>query len=151
MHKTANILDKTPKSIQPKAKSMIHDMYMASTKDDALSAYDHFVNVFSDKYPKAVECLTKDKEDLFTFYDFPAAHWIHIRTTNPIESTFATVKLRTYKTRGCGSRTATLTMVFKLVIETAKTWRRLKGSEFIVHVLEDRKFVDGELVEEVAA
>ena len=151
VHKTANILDKMPKSIQLKAKSMIHDMYMASTKDDALSAYDHFVNVFSDKYPKAVECLTKDKEDLFTFYDFPAAHWIHIRTTNPIESTFATVKLRTYKTRGCGSRTATLTMVFKLVIETAKTWRRLKGSEFIVHVLEDRKFVDGELVEEVAA
>ena len=98
-----------------------------------------------------IECLTKDKEDLFTFYDFPAIHWIHIRTTNPIESTFGTVKLRTYKTKGCGSRTATLTMVFKLAMETAKSWRRLKGSEFIVHVLEDKKFVDGELVEEVAA
>jgi len=151
VHKTANILDKMPKSIQPKVKSAIHEMYMAATKEIALSAYDHFVDVFSDKYPKAVECLTKDKEDLFTFYDFPAIHWIHIRTTNPIESTFATVKLRTYKTKGCGSRAATLTMVFKLAMETAKTWRRLKGSEFIVHVLENRKFVDGELVEEVAA
>jgi putative transposase len=151
VHKTANILDKMPKSIQPKAKSMIHDMYLAATKEDAGSAYDHFVNVFSDKYPKAVECLVKDREDLFTFYDFPAAHWVHIRTTNPIESTFATVKLRTYKTKGCGSRKATLTMVFKLAMEVSKTWRRLKGSEFIVHVLENRKFVDGELVEGVAA
>jgi len=151
VHKTANILDKMPKSIQPKAKSAIHDMYLAATKEDALSAYDHFVNSFKDKYPKAVDCLVKDKEDLFTFYDFPAAHWVHIRTTNPIESTFATVKLRTYKTKGCGSRKATLSMVFKLAMEVSKTWRRLKGSEFIVHVLENRKFVDGELVEGVAA
>jgi len=151
VHKTANILDKMPKSIQAKAKSIIHEMYMAATREDALAAYDHFADVFSDKYPKAVGCLTKDKEDLFTFYDFPAIHWIHIRTTNPIESTFATVKLRTYKTKGCGSRMATLTMVFKLAMETSRTWRRLKGSEFIVHVLENRKFVDGELVEEVAA
>ena len=151
MHKTANILDKMPKCIQAKAKSMIHEMYMAATKEDALSAYDHFVKVFSDKFPKAVECLAKDKEDLFTFYGFPAIHWIHIRTTNPIESTFATVKFRTYKTKGCGSRMATLTMVFKLAMETAKTWRRLKSSEFVVHVLENRKFIDGELVEEVAA
>jgi len=94
---------------------------------------------------------------LYIFYymrlarGFPAIHWVHIRTTNPIESTFATVKLRTYKTRGCGSRKATLSMVFKLAIEVAKTWRRLKGSEFIVHVMDDRKFVDGELVEGVAA
>jgi len=127
VHKTANILDKMPKSIQGKAKSMIHEMYMAPTKADALSAYDHFVEVFSDKYPKAVECLVKDKEDLFTFYGFPAKHWVHIRTTNPIESTFSTVKLRTYKTKGCGSRKATLTMVFKLAMETAKTLSRLKG------------------------
>jgi len=151
VHKTANILDKMPKSIQPKAKSMIHEMYMAATKETALSAYDHFVDVFSDKYPKAVECLVKDKEDLFTFYDFPATHWIHIRTTNPIESTFATVKLRTYKTKGCGSRTATLTMVFKLAMEAARTWKKLKGHKLIVHVLENKKFVDGELAEEVAA
>ena len=151
VHKTANILDKLPKAVQSKAKSMIQDMYMAPTKKDALEAYDHFVNAFSDKYPKAVECLTKDKEDLFTFYDFPAIQWVHIRTTNPIESTFATVRLRTKKTKGCGSRIATLTMVFKLALEASKTWKRLKGHKFILHVLDNKKFVDGELVEEVAA
>ena len=151
VHKTANILDKMPKCIQPKAKSMIHDIYEAPTKKDALKAYDHFVNVFEDKYPNAVNCLTKDKEDLFNYYDFPAAHWIHIRTTNPIESTFATVRLRTKKTKGCGSRIATLTMVFKLAFEASKTWKRLKGHQLILHVLENKKFVDGELVEEVAA
>ena len=151
VHKTANILDKLPKAVQSKAKSMIQDMYMAPTKKDALEAYDHFVNAFSDKYPKAVECLTKDKEDLFTFYDFPAIQWVHIRTTNPIESTFATVRLRTKKTKGCGSRIATLTMVFKLALEASKTWKRLKGHKFILHVLENKKFVDGELAEEVAA
>jgi len=151
VHKTANILDKMPKSIQPKAKSAIKDMYMAPTKETALKAYDHFVKVFSDKYPKAVGCLVKDKENLFTFYDFPAIQWIHIRTTNPIESTFATVRLRTTKTRGCGSRIATLTMVFKLALEASKTWKRLKGHQLILHVLENKKFIDGELVEEVAA
>jgi putative transposase len=151
VHKTANILDKMPKSIQPKAKSIIHEMYMASTKEKADSAYDHFIKSFEHKYPKAVECLTKDKEDLFSFYSFPAAHWIHIRTTNPIESTFSSVRLRTYKMRGCASRIATLTMVFKLAMEASRTWRRLKGSEFIVHVLENKKFVDGEMIEEVAA
>jgi transposase-like protein len=108
VHKTVNILDKMPKSIQAKAKSMIHEMYMVATKENALKAYDHFIQTFEPKYPKAVECLKKDKEDLFTFYDFPAMHWIHIRTTNPIESTFATVKLRIFKTKGCGSRIATL-------------------------------------------
>ncbi|MCG9479926.1 MAG: IS256 family transposase [Actinomycetia bacterium] len=151
VHKTANILDKMPKSIQSKAKAMIHDMYMASTKEDALAAYDHFISSFSDKYPRAVECLAKDKEDLFSFYDFPATHWIHIRTTNPIESTFSTVRLRTYKTKGCGSRTATLTMVYKLALEASRTWKRLKGYKLILKVLEGKKFVDGELEEEVAA
>ena len=151
VHKTANILDKMAKCIQSKAKSMIHDIYEAPTKKDALDAYDHFVKTFKDKYPKAVECLTKDKEDLFSFYDFPAAHWIHIRTTNPIESTFATVRLRTKKTKGCGSRIATLTMVFKLALEASKTWKRLKGYKLILEVLEGKEFVDGELVEEVAA
>ena len=151
VHKTANILDKMPKSIQSKAKAMIQDMYMAPTKEDALAAYDHFVASFSDKYPRAVECLTKDKGDLFNFYDFPAAHWIHIRTTNPIESTFSTVRLRTYKTKGCGSRTATLTMVYKLALEASRTWKRLKGYKLILKVLEGKKFVDGEEEEEVAA
>ena len=151
VHKTANILDKMPKSIQSKAKSEIHEMYMAPSKEAAINAYDHFIESYEAKYPKAVECLTKDKEDLFTFYDFPATHWIHIRTTNPVESTFATVRLRTLKTKGCGSRTATLSMVFKLTMEAAKTWKKLKGYQLILLVLENKKFVDGELVEEVAA
>lgn len=151
VHKTANILDKMPKSIQSKAKSMIHEMYMAPSKEEALSAYTHFIKTYEDKYPKAVECLTKDRQDLFSFYDFPATHWIHIRTTNPVESTFATVRLRTHKTKGCGSRNATLSMVFKLTMEAAKTWKKLKGHKLILLVLENKKFVDGELVEEAVA
>ena len=150
VHKTANVLDKLPKGLQGKAKSMIHEMYMAESKEKALKAYRHFVEVYTDKYPKAVECLKKDEEVLFSFYDFPAAHWIHIRTTNPIESTFSTVRLRTVRTKGCGSRIATLTMVFKLVMEAQKTWRRLTGSSIIPMVLSGRKFVDGILEEDVA-
>lgn len=150
VHKTANVLDKLPKGLQGKAKSLIHEMYMAETKENALKAYRHFLDVYSDKFPKAVECLKKDEEVLFSFYDFPAAHWIHIRTTNPIESTFSTVRLRTVKTKGCGSRIATLTMVFKLVMEAQKTWRRLTGSSIIPMVLLGRKFVDGILEEDVA-
>jgi len=143
VHKTSNILDKMPKSIQSKAKSMIHEMYMSDTQDKALKAYDHFIETYSEKYPKAVECLMKDKDHLFTFYDFPAIHWQHIRTTNPIESTFATIRLRTQKTRGCGSRTATLTMVYKLAIEAAKGWKKLKGYNMIILVLDNKKFIDG--------
>ncbi len=150
VHKTANILDKLPKSIQSRAKSLIHEMYQAESKKKALQAYDHFVASYCEKYPKAVECLTKDSEDLFTFYDFPAIHWIHIRTTNPVESTFATVRLRTKRTKGCGSRQATLCMVFKLAKEAQKNWRRLRGYRMIPLVLENRKFRDGELVERVA-
>src|SRR5208337_3520760 len=107
VHKTANALDKMPKSVQGKAKGMLHEMWQAPTKEKALGAYEHFVSSWEEKYPKAVECLRQDKEELFAFYDFPAAHWIHIRTTNPIESTYATVRLRTKKTKGCGSRQAT--------------------------------------------
>lgn len=145
VHKTANILDKMPKSLQPKAKAHIHEMYMAESRKDALKAYDHFIEVYEAKYPNAVACLTKDKEELFTFYDFPAMHWIHIRTTNPIESTFATVRLRTKRTKGCGSRTATLTMVFKLALEAQRTWKKLKGYNLIPLVLQKKVFVDGEL------
>ena len=140
-----------PKSVQSKAKSAIHEMYMAPSKEAALNAYDHFIESYEAKYPKAVQCLTKDRENLFSFYDFPATHWIHIRTTNPVESTFATVRLRTHKTKGCGSRNATLSMVFKLTMEAAKTWKRLKGHKLILLVLENKKFVDGELVEEAVA
>jgi transposase-like protein len=147
VHKTANMLDKMPKSIQGKAKGMLHEMWQAPTKEKALAAYEHFVSSWEDKYPKAVECLRQDKEELFAFYDFPAAHWIHIRTTNPIESTYATVRLRTKKTKGCGSRQATLTMVFKLALEAEKTWRRLTGHKQIALVMAGRRFVDGELQE----
>ena len=117
VHKTANILDKMPKSVQGKAKQLIHEMYLAPTREAALAAYDQFISSYQIKSAKACQCLEKDKEVLFTFYDFPAQHWPHLRTTNPIESTFATVRLRTHRTKGCGSRIATLTMVFKLALE----------------------------------
>lgn len=146
-HKSGNILDKLPKSVQSKAKAMIREMWQAPTKEDALSAYQHFVNAWHDKYPKAVECLQKDEQVLFSFYDFPAAHWAHIRTANPIESTYATIRLRTKRTKGCGSRMATLTMVWKLALEAQKTWRRLMGYQQITLVMEGRRFVDGELEE----
>ena len=145
VHKTANILDKMPKSIQPKAKERIHDIYRAPTKEQALIALNAFVTLYGKKFPEACECLTKDREVLFTFYDFPADHWVHIRSTNPIESTFATVRLRTEKTKGCGSRLATLTMVFKLSFEAQKTWKKIKGYELIPKVLDGVTFVDGEI------
>ena len=147
VHKTANVLDKMPKSVQGKAKSMLHEMWQAPTKQKALAAYHHFLTSWREKYPKAVECLEGDVEELFAFYDFPASHWVHIRTTNPIESTYATVRLRTKKTKGCGSRMATLTMVFKLALEAQKTWRRLKGQEKIPLVMAGMRIVDGELEE----
>lgn len=144
VHKTANILDKMPKSVQTNAKQLIHEMYMAGTKEKAIVAYQRFQKVYQDKYPRAVQCLVKDYDQLFTFYDFPAAHWQHIRTTNPIESTFATVRLRTRRTKGCGSSMATLTMVFKLSKEAAKRWRRLQGYKWIPFVVSGEKFIDGE-------
>ncbi len=143
VHKTANVLDKMPKRIQPNAKRMIHEMYLSPTKKDALEAYDAFMNLYSVKYSKACACLEKDKDVLFTFYDFPAQHWPHIRTTNPIESTFATVRLRTKRTKGCGSREATLTMVFKLCLQAQDHWRRLNGYKLIAKLFDGVVFVDG--------
>jgi putative transposase len=143
VHKTANILDKMPKSIQSKAKSCIHDMYMTETREQALKSYAEFLKLYEAKYPSACECLKKDKDVLFTFYDFPAEHWKHLRTTNPIESTFATVRHRTARTKGCGSRTATLTMVFKLAKRAEKHWLRLSKHNLIIKVVEGVKFIDG--------
>ena len=143
VHKTANIINKMPKGVQGLAKSRIQDMYMAETRDQAMSAYGEFIGLYDVKYPKACECLIKDKEELFTFYDFPAEHWIHLRTTNPIESTFATVRHRTSRTKGCGSRNATLTMVYKLALMAQSHWRRLNKPEFVLHIMEGRTFVDG--------
>jgi len=149
VHKTANVLNKMPKSVQPKAKSMLHDIWMAETRQEADKAFDLFVTTFQAKYPKAVECLVKDRDVLLTFYDFPAEHWVHLRTTNPIESTFATVRLRTVRTKGCGSRTACLTMVFKLARCAEKHWRKLNGSDLIAEVIRGIVFVDG--IREIAA
>jgi transposase-like protein len=143
VHKTVNILDKMPKSIHGKVKIAIREMYMAETKKDALKALDQFVSLYGDKYPKAVECLLKDKEHLFAFYDFPAIQWIHLRTTNPIESTFATVRHRTNRTRGCGSRATILAMAFKLILEAEKTWKKLKGNNLLSHVMNNVPFVNG--------
>ena len=146
-HKAGNVLDKMPKSVQSKANTMIREMWQAPSHETALEAYEHFCRSWSEKYPKAVECLAKDKESLFSFYDFPAAQWVHLRTTNPIESTYATVRHRTRRTKGCGSRTATLSMVWKLALEAQKTWRRLMGYNHIPLVMAGREFVDGELKE----
>jgi transposase-like protein len=143
VHKTANVLDKLPKSLQGRAKELLHDIYLAPARQDALKAYERFVANYQLKYPKACECLEKDKDTLFSFYQFPAEHWPHLRTTNPIESTFATVRLRTQRTKGCGSRVATLTMVYKLGLEAQKTWRRLNGAEKLTKVIGGIRFVDG--------
>ena len=143
VHKTRNILNKMPKSIQPKAKQHIHDIWMAETRGDAERAFDRFLETYRLKYPKASECLEKDREELLAFYDFPAEHWIHIRTSNPIESTFATVRLRTAKTRGCVSRTTILTMVFKLGLSAEKGWRKLRGFRRLAEVINGVKFIDG--------
>jgi transposase-like protein len=143
VHKTANVLDKLPKRLQPAAKNKLHQVWMAPTRKEAESAMDHFIEAYEPKYPKATACLVKDRTELLTFYDFPAEHWIHLRTTNPIESTFATVRLRTKKTKGCGSRMATLTMVFKLAFSAQKRWRRLNGHDLISDLITGIRFADG--------
>ena len=148
VHKTANVLDKMPRSVQHNAKKRIHDIYLAPTKADAFQAFDEFIRLYRDKYPKACHCLEKDKEEMLAFYDFPAKHWSHIRSTNPIESTFATVRLRTQRTKGCGSRTATLTMVFKLALAAEKKWRRINAPQVLGKIMGGVKFKDGE---EIAA
>ena len=143
VHKTANVLDKLPKAQQPKAKAMLHDIWQAETKVQAEKAFDLFVATYAAKYAKATDCLRRDREELLVFYDFPALHWMHLRTTNPIESTFATVRLRTTKTKGSGSRSACLTMVFKLMESAAKKWRLLNGSPLLAKVITGVRFVDG--------
>ena len=145
VHKTANVLDRLPKRIQKDAKGLIHQMYLSPTKADALQVFNRFLALYNDKYPKACECLVKDQKVLFTFYDFPAPHWVHLRSTNPIESTFATVRHRTRQTKGCGSRSATIAMVYKLAIEAEKNWLRLRGYRLIKQVVAGVAFVDGEI------
>lgn len=139
----ANILDKMPKGAQSKAKAALHEIYGAETKVDAEKAFELFVKTYQAKYPKATECLEKDKGVLLTFYDSPAEHWVHIRTTNPIEGVFSTVRLRHDKTKGSGSRVACLTMVFELMGSASKGWRSLNGSPLLVEVVEGTVFKDG--------
>jgi transposase-like protein len=143
VHKTANILNKMPKSIQGKAKQDIHNIWMAETKGDANKAFDLFLDKYGVKYQQATDCLKKDHQELLTFYDFPAEHWKHIRTTNPIESTFATVRHRTKRSKGCLVRETTLIMVFKLIKTAEKTWRRLDGKNQLPKVITGVKFCDG--------
>jgi len=142
-HKTANILNYLPKAEQPRAKDALHQVWMAATKDGANKSFDLFVETYEAKYPKAAACLVKDRDELLAFYDFPAEHWKHLRTTNPIESTFATVRLRTKRTKGAGSRSACLAMVFKLAQAAERKWRRLNGHQLLGDVIRGVQFKDG--------
>ena len=143
VHKTANVLNKLPRGLQASAKNILHEIWMSASKEDAIKAMDKFVATYQAKYPKAVECLLKDQEELLAFYDFPAEHWQHLRTSNPIESTFATVRLRTSKTKGAGSRAACLAMAFKLVECAQNHWRKLNGSTLLPAVVAGVIFKDG--------
>lgn len=143
VHKTANVLNKLPRGLQAKAKDGLHEIWMAESRVDAEQAFDLFLSSYEAKYAKATECLAKDRHTLLTFYDFPAEHWSHIRTTNPIESTFATVRLRTTKTRGCVSRAGILAMVFKLTKTAEQNWRTLKGHALLAQVIQGVRFKDG--------
>lgn len=146
VHKTANILNALPKSVQPKVKAALHEIWMAETRDGAYKAFDRALVRFGSKYSGAMERLRKDRDELLAFYDFPAEHWCHIRTTNPIESTFATVRLRTKRARNCGSRETTLAMVYKLLESAQKKWKRIKGFNLLTLVVNNVKFKDGEQV-----
>jgi len=146
VHKTANVLDKLPKGQQPQAKAMLHEIWMSATRDDATKAFDRFIEVYGTKWPRAAECLEKDRVELLAFYDFPAEHWQHLRTSNPIESTFATVRLRTVRTKGPGSREAGLAMAFKLARKAESRWRKLNGSEKLQDLIDGIVFVDGDRI-----
>lgn len=148
VHKTANVLNALPKSLQAKAKAQLHEIWMAPTRAEAVAAFDRFVQTYQAKYPKAADKLLTDRDALLAFYDFPAEHWIHLRTTNPIESTFATVRHRTTRTKNCVSRSTFLGLAFKLVQEAEKSWRRIRGHERIAELMGGVLFKDGEPVKE---
>ena len=150
VHKTANVLNNLPKSVQTKARSDLHNIWQAETREAANKAFDHFLEKYRAKYPKACETLNKDRDVLLTFYDFPTEHWAHLRTTNPIESTFATIRLRHRRTKGNGTRRTSLAMMFKLAESASKKWRRLRGYDQIPLVIQGKQFVDGTLQEYAA-
>ena len=146
VHKTANVLNYLPKSAHNKAKADLHAIYEAESRAEAEAAFDRFLAKYQAKYDKAAHCLVKDRAALLAFYDFPAEHWKHIRTVNPIESAFATVRLRTDKTKGCLSRATALAMVFKLARSAERHWRRLNGSDRLAEIVRGVRFRDGEPV-----
>jgi putative transposase len=148
-HKTGNILNKMPKSVQPRAKESLHEIWQAETREDANKAFDLFLEKYEAKYDAACECLRKDRDVLLSFCDFPAEHWKHLRTTNPIESTFATIRLRHRRTKGNGTRKASLALMFKLAQAASRRWRRLDGHEHFPAILEGELFVNG--IKQVAA
>lgn len=149
-HKTANVLNCLPKSLKEKAKQAIHEIWMSPTKEQAEKAMSHFQANYEAKYPKAVECLQKDRDELLAFYDFPAEHWVHLRTGNPIESSFSTIRLRHRKTKGSGSRRTSLAMMYKLAESASRTWKRLKGYEKLEFVVKGHIFKDGEIQQNAA-
>jgi transposase-like protein len=149
MHKTMNVLNCLPKSAQPKAKQALHNIWQAETQVGAEKAFDLFIKTYEPKYPKAAVCLHKDREELMAFYDFPAQHWQSIRTSNPIESTFGTIRHRTKRSKGCLSRDGMLHMMFKLGLCAEKKWRRLRGFDYLAKVVTGIKFKDGVEVTEV--
>ena len=143
MHKTMNVLNYLPKSLQPKAKQALHEIWQANTREDAEKAFDLFLKTYEPKYPKAALCLEKDRDELMAFYDFPAQHWQSIRTSNPIESTFGTIRHRTKRSKGCLSRDGMLHMMFKLGQCAQKNWRRQRGFKYLAKVITGVKFRDG--------
>jgi putative transposase len=151
VHKAANVLDKLPKSVQPAAKQDLREIWQAPDRATAETAISTFVEKYAAKYEKAVTCLTKDRDALLTFYDFPAEHWDHLRTSNPIESVFATVRHRTVRSKGALSQDTARLMVFKLVMAAAKTWRRLKGENQLPKVVQGVRFRNGVEVNETPA
>lgn len=152
VHKTANILDKLPKRLQPEAKHLLHEIYNSDTKKHAEESFDRFLEVYSIKYPSATRCLQRDREELLNFYSFPAEHWLHIRTTNPIESTFSTVRQRMNSTKGCGDVNTTVAMVYKLMMNASKRWKKLNAKERLAEVIDIRwMFVDGIKTRAIAA
>lgn len=146
MHKTGNVLNYAPKSVQPKMKECLHDIWRAATRDSAEQAFIQFETMFEPKYPKAVRCLQKDRDELMAFYDFPAQHWQSLRTTNPIESAFGTIRHRTKRSKGCLSRDGMLHMIFKLGECAQKNWRKQRGFNYLAKVIQGVKFKDGEEV-----
>lgn len=148
VHKTANILNYLPKSAQPKAKAAIHDIWMAETKEDAGAAFDHFIKTYEDKYPKATNCLARDREELLEFYNWPAQHWTHLRTTNVIESTFATIRHRTKRVKGAFSEQTMMAMMFKLATNAEQSFRKLRGFRWLAQIIVGVKFKDGKQVKD---